>query len=410
MFIGNVLDPTTLVKTCIWKHEKSSTHRRDLDSFVTAVHSIIPSPSEFATNYTNPCWYMDISVPQIVRQMLYAKAGNLTDSEASYIMSEIVMKRDKFGRVRLRLPLLCIPQVYFIGFPRSGSTQLYNMMTRHPQLIGGKNKEPHWWTRFPFVDKFPHDLLAIIRYLIHYQDASKYIKSHPKALTIDGSQSTIWDTRYTHDMYIMPSLLSNIVPGAKYIVIMRDPVSRLYSDYAYLCDAYWERNNFKNVPEDYLKSAPNMFHSASEAEIKGFKNCLNFASLDVCTHCATKGPQVLGPICGKARLGINLYYVHVARWLKVIPREKFLFLRMEDLARDPYSLMQEVWQFLDLPMQSAEEMGDVLYEHHNTNQLSHMKSLQMRNQTKKMLRDFFQPYNEELAKLLQDDRFLWTDV
>ena len=408
MFIGNELDPTTAVNTCILLHG-NSTHQRDLDSFVNALHSIIPSPSEFSTDYTNPCWYMHISVSHRVRRMLSAKAGYLTDRDASYIMSEIFVKEDKSGKIRIPMSLMCIPQVYFIGFPKSGSTQLYNMMLRHPQLIGGMNKEPHWWTRFPFVDKFPHNALAIIRYLIHYQDASTYIKSHPKAMTIDASQSTIWDTRYTHDLCIMPSLLSSIVPGSKYIVIMRDPVSRLYSDFAYLCESYWEGHHFQNVPKNYLKSAPSMFHSAVEAEIKGFKNCLKTSPLDVCTHYALHGKEVVTG-CGRARLGISLYYVHVARWLRILPREKFLFLRMEDLAREPYSLMQEVWQFLDLPMQSAEEMGDVLYEHHNTNQLSHMKSLQMRNQTKKMLRDFFQPYNEELAKLLQDDRFLWTDV
>ena len=340
--------------------------------------------------------------------MLFAKAGNLTDKDASIVMSELFLNKDKFGKVGIPMSLMCIPQVYFIGFPKCGSTQLYNMMTRHPQLIGGMNKEPHWWTRFPFVDRFPHNALAIVSYLFHYQDASTYIESHPKALTIDASQSTIWDTQ-TQDLCIMPSLISSIVPGAKYIVIMREPVSRLYSDFAYLCERFWERNHFQNVPEDYLKSAPSMFHSAVEAEIKDFKNCLKTSPLDVCTHYAVRGrEEVTG--CGRARLGISLYYVHVARWLKVIPRAKLLFLRTEGLARDPYSLMEEVWQFLDLPIQRAEEMGDVLYEHRKTNQLSHMKSLQMRNQTKKMLREFFQPYNEELAKLLQDDRFLWTDV
>ena len=388
----------------------NTTHQRDLDNFVNTLHSIIPSPSEFATNYTNPCWYMHLSVSQRIKKMLFSKHGDHSDQEVAYVMSKIFSKGNKIQQTRAAPEkLFCIPQVYFIGFPKSGSSQLYKMMISHPQVIGGVTKEPHWWTRFPFVDKFPENVFAIIRYLIFYQGASRFIKNHPNALTIDASQSMIWDTRLISDLCIMPSLISNIVPGAKYIVIMRDPVSRLYSDFAFLCSGYWKHHDVDSVPKDYLKNAPRIFHKASESTVLEFMDCLEKSPLAVCTHQAIFGDEK-GVHCGKLRLGISLYYVHVARWLKVIPRENFLFLRMEDLARDPYSLMQEVWQFLDLPMQSAQELGDVLYEHHNTNQLSHMKSLQMRNQTKKMLRDFFQPYNEELAKLLQDDRFLWTDV
>ena len=75
------------------------------------------------------------------------KGGSLTDTEAPYIMSEMFNP----DRGMVTKSLVCIPKVFFIGFPRRTSTQLYQTLTRHPQLIGGASKEPDWWTRFPIT-------------------------------------------------------------------------------------------------------------------------------------------------------------------------------------------------------------------------------------------------------------------
>ena len=44
----------------------------------------------------------------------------------------------------------------------------------------------------------------------------------------------------------------------------------------------------------------------------------------------------------------GLYYYHIVSWLKIIPHERFLFLRTEDLAHDPSLTMSKVWHFLSL--------------------------------------------------------------
>jgi len=73
------------------------------------------------------------------------KGGSLTDTEAAYIISKMFYP----DRGMATKSLVCIPKVFFIGFPRRTSTQLYQTLTRHPQLIGGANKEPGWWTCTP---------------------------------------------------------------------------------------------------------------------------------------------------------------------------------------------------------------------------------------------------------------------
>ena len=396
--------------TCIVGHNisKQDTHR--LDNFVSTLRTIIPSPEGFLKEFRNPCWYMQLSISQKITRLLLLKGTSLTEAEASSIMSEIFQQQDRQGKKVEKKTLVCIPKVFFIGFPRSGSTQLFKMLVKHPKVIPGFNKEPHWWTRFPFTAKFPLNAVAIIRYLVHFREASQQIADDSNSLTIDGSQSTIWDTRYTHNLCLLPSLISSILPMAKYIVIMREPIDRLYSDFTYLCEVYWEDNDVKTIPNSFLKTAPEVFHKAAAAEIRDFKACLENSSVDICTHYASSGSAIADSSCGRVRLGISLYYVHISRWLKTIPKESFHFVRMENMAADPYAILQSTWRFLNVPSQTADQLQDILHEHKNSNYISQMKSMTMKLKTRAMLQEFFQPYNERLAEVLDNRAFLWEDV
>ena len=323
-----------------------------------------------------------------------------------------MVKDKKEKKAKVPKSLVCIPGVFFIGFPKSGSSQLFQMMKRNPDIVTGINKEPHWWTRVPFNAKFPHNILSIVRYLMHFQDASHHIATDtPHALAIDASQSTIWDSRETKNLCILPSLVSSIVPSAKYIVMMRDPVDRLYSDFTYLCEKHWEAQKLKAIPDDYLHNGPELFHRTVELEIREFEECLLNHRLQVCTHRALYGREsVTDNVCGRVRLGISLYHVHVAQWLKVISREQFLFLRTEDLAEDGFKLLTKVWNFLALPSQTPEELEEILNAQTNYNPVVHMKVLQLRSETRNMLEKFYSDHDRELARLLKDDAFLWKDT
>lgn len=373
--------------------------KQDLDKILKTFHSIIPTRDHFLQQYTSPCWYMGLYVDKKNKHTLLYELKGLSEENATKL------ERDTL-HIRPMATLACLPTVYFIGFPKSGSSQIYEMMIHNPALLPGLNKEPHWWSRHSRASGV-HGKLAIIRYIVQYRDASKHIQHNPKALAVDASQSTIWDTRFSDHLCATPTLISSIVPQAKFIVVMRDPVSRLYSDFAYLCEDYWKRHHLETVPRDYLQHAAEIFHTSAETEIAYFRKCLQTAPLEVCTNLALSG-KYTSHDCGRVRLGISLYYVHIARWLTVFPRNQFLFLNTDDLASDPYSLVQSIWTFLSVPSQSKEELQDVLYEHLFSNKLTHMKSLQMMDRTKNMLREFFEPYNQQLAELLGDKKFLWN--
>ena len=111
--------------------------------------------------------------------------------------------------------------------------------------------------------------------------------------------------------------------------------------------------------------------------------------------------------CVPLRVGEGMYHNYIVEWLSVIPKERFLFLRSEDLRRDPY-LVQKAWQFIGLdPVEERSILKELNNEYLNRSFL--YSKLHMLPETQDLLKTFYQPYNKKLANLLGDDRFLWLD-
>ena len=369
-----------------------------LQTFTSRLKTIIPSPAEFDRTYKTPCWTSHMHItPQMLKVLQRTNKHPLNDGDASALISAV------FKKVKLTTSLVCLPQVYFMGFPRSGSTQLYKMLIEHPHIKGGFTKESHWWTKSDYKLKFPHDVLNIIYYIAYYQSHFQYIEDNRDTLLVDGSQSTIWDTRKTGNLCYLPQLFAELFPNAKYIVLMRDPTERLYSDFNYLCATEDKERRKNNMAVRNKDNSTLLFHVRVKEQISALEDCLQQKSLEHCTHHRLSGSDK--SLCGHVRLGISLYHVHIKRWLREIPREQFLFLRTDDMATDPYKLLEKIWSFLGVEPQGKEDLQDILHEHLNSHQ-SHQSD--MGRATVNTLRKFFQPHNDALAQLLGDDGFKWS--
>ena len=425
----------------------NTTVNSSIDNLASTLRTIVPPPEQFESGFRNPCWYSHLNLPLKVNKVLQATRGNISDAEAFNLMNLIFSSSHRGGDGKFSQnatpprTLVCVPKVYFIGFPRSGSTQLYKMLVSHPDLAGGLNKEPHWWTRYMFSSKFPHNILSVIRYLSHFREASEQIINHTQQLLIDGSQSTVWDVRTTNNFCALPHLITSIIPSAKFIVLMRNPVDRLFSDFRYLCEealriklhkAKSSHNKTLSDREDpsgnltLFSVSADVFHEVVQEEIESFNKCLETGnSLDICTHLSTatmprqKSQTITLGVnneCSRVRLGISLYHVHLKRWLKVIPKERMLFLRTEDMSEDPYALLERIWQFLDIKRQDREELNNILYKHSHPSLMGYGNSangtnnITMHQKTRDLLVEFFKPHNLVLNDLLGwKDRIDWTE-
>jgi len=144
------------------------------------------------------------------------------------------------------------------------------------------------------------------------------------------------------------------------------------------------------------------FHKLTVEVITKFQSCVNDRhSVSYCVRLKGIDGEVTN-LDGYVGIQTSLYYYHIVPWLSVIPRERFLFLRTEDLAYAPQLTMTKLWKFLKL-----HDMPDNVRIFENVNRQA--DGLQLPKHTKELLDDFFRPYNQLLAYLLSDMKFLWND-
>ena len=149
----------------------------------------------------------------------------------------------------------CLPYFFIGGFPKCGTTELYDKLIWHPEIISPARKEPHWWTR----DRFTRDKNISYRDFFHL--AANTIQNNPNFIAVDASASTTWDNKnifpkFGHTEIPDPTLLTphyirRQLPRAKSVLIVRNPVTRLYSDFLYF--------HYKNKRKD-----PKIFHSVAK--------------------------------------------------------------------------------------------------------------------------------------------------
>ena len=99
---------------------------------------------------------------------------------------------------------------------------------------------------------------------------------------------------------------------------------------------------------------------------------------------------------------VSIYYIHILKFLQFFPREQFLFVKMEDMVKQPIAFIHHVTDFLEIQPYPVREIRDALERKHNRQKAGIGK---MHEDTRQLLHDFFTPYNRQLARLLDDDRF-----
>ncbi|XP_076446286.1 carbohydrate sulfotransferase 15-like [Babylonia areolata] len=264
-----------------------------------------------------------------------------------------------------RLPgtqdLRCLPFFFLAGFPKCGTTDMYARIVRHPHVVDA-GKEPHWFTK----TRFRGDCSA------------STIWENSRWTTLPGNE------RCTEPRIITADYIRHLTPNAKIIVMLRNPSRRLYSDFLF----FWARNK-----------TPEYFHQLVEKNIATFNACVEKESLRTCAY-----NQSIFSI----RLFIGVYSVFVEDWLLRFPRDQMLFIRLEDV-QSGADTVPAVFRFLGLAAPNSTMESIVALGRRNVGRVSRSIG-PMWNETRRLLDDFYRPFNARLAHILQDSRFTWEDV
>ena len=98
-----------------------------------------------------------------------------------------------------------------------------------------------------------------------------------------------------------------------------------------------------------------------------------------------------------AYLSRGIYAEQIKNWLDYFPREQLLILKTEDFYANTDQVFSQVLDFLDISANAIKE-----YE------INHVEDYgKMPEEIEQQLINYFQPYNQELSDLLQED-FTWS--
>lgn len=381
--------------------------------FLDAIRLVVPEQSHF-TGHKNPCFYSNVTIGNHLDEILFTYFRP-EFSKGLNMLRKFVSKENLLNMVVHHNSLMCLPYFYIAGFPKSATTSLHKALQKHPQIVGPINKEPHWWTRVDGLSNyadFPWDYAKfyVWTYLIFFKEACKKIETGngDDIITYDGSQSLLWDSNFFQggqDYCAMPAVLSRVQPRAKFIVVMRNPTTRLYSHFIW--SFKYHLGNLDRWPARIRENASNSFHSEVVSVTNQFKNCLKSLSLYECAS-GFKSPGDKMSVGHKFYIG--LYYVHLKKWLQFFPREQFLFLRMEDMVTNFTAAMVQIADFLGLRQVASGKIEKWLTKtNHRVNRVASDDIFVMQNKTKVLLDEVYGPYNQLLADLLDNDNYLWSD-
>jgi len=138
------------------------------------------------------------------------------------------------------------PNFFIVGAPRAGTTTLYDILNRTPEVYMSQIKEPHYFSKINKSKLYPPPIRNKEKYLALFRNVKD-----EKAI---GEAST----SYIGDPY-SPKLIHDIIPDARIIMILRDPINLAYSWYLFRV-GYGKTYSFAEAiqeslenPEDYTK-------------------------------------------------------------------------------------------------------------------------------------------------------------
>lgn len=260
------------------------------------------------------------------------------------------LRRLRAGYQELTAGLRGLPSVVIIGAQKGGTTSLFNYLAQHPDVRPPRAKEIHYfdlsyargpeWYRgqFPFARRLRHGALTL--------DASPYYVVHPQ----------------------VPERIARMLPEAKLIALLRNPVDRAFSHYQH--------------------------------ETRGGRESLSFAeAIDAEPERLAGEEERLQAEPGYysynhhrySYLRRGVYLDQLQRWVRHFPRSQLLVLQSEWLFRAPVEACAAVHDFVGLRPHQLERYKTFLAGNYGSAIAADLRQ---------RLVSYFEPHNRELYRWL----------
>lgn len=202
---------------------------------------------------------------------------------------------------------MSLPDFLLLGAPKAGTTALHVALARHPELFLSPVKEPKFFLTDgpPPRGGGPGDDRTYRAYVWRRSDYEQLFAAAP-AGTLRGESTTLYLADHASHLRVR-----ELIPDAKLIAVVRDPVDRAHSNWMHLRSAGLE-------PEaDFLRAC----------ELEERRLAADW-----------------GPFWGYTWQ--SRYGSHVAHLLEVFPRSQLLLLVYRDVRTDPAGTLERICAFL----------------------------------------------------------------
>jgi Sulfotransferase family len=187
-----------------------------------------------------------------------------------------------------------LPTFFIIGAPKAGTTSLHYYLDQHPQIHMSPTKEPHF-----FIER--EDVPGYVAR--HVTDLADYERLFESSAAVRGEASPSYAEypRYRG----APERISALIPDAKLIYMVRDPIDRTLSHYMHNVAVDGERRSLREALADLQDPA-------------------------------------LPYTCA------SLYAFQLERYLSHFPRKSILVVDQADLLQDRQTTLSEIFAFLSV--------------------------------------------------------------
>ncbi|CAI7864795.1 unnamed protein product [Closterium sp. NIES-53] len=145
----------------------------------------------------------------------------------------------------------CLPYFFIIGATRAGTQDLYRKLTSSiiPGIFPAAIPNPQWWDRNGARD--------FAWYVSLFDEAAQHIVNTGGSAVTGEASSTLLTSSgvvlrgHVDERHTVPQLLHLVLPRSKFIVILRNPVDRFFSEFNLAAAV----NPSPSVPRDFHKYA-----------------------------------------------------------------------------------------------------------------------------------------------------------
>ena len=255
-----------------------------------------------------------------------------------------------------------LPDFVIIGGKKCGTTFLYNLLIRHPHVEPAASKGMHFF-----------DML--------FDEGIEWYRRCFPTPSWKGGRRTITGeaSPYLADP-LAPERMAQVVPQARLIALLRDPVDRAYSDYQHAVRLGRENRTFEEAVEEAIQAG---------------------VTWPLCKEddASERDEARLGPN-GTTRyqyLLRSIYVDQLLHWSKFFIKKQMFVLKSEDFFERPPETTKVILDFLGLPdwepgaWELPKKLNKGEYEQ------------EMDPALKRRLEDYLEPHNRRLYEYLDMD-------